>query len=186
MNKLLMCIALLFTPMIATAQQLTDDFVQEWFAEKELPSVVPFVDYDYTSLKRIKILLTPDETISTPKNIEVGQKINMHVRRNVSLGSTILPKGTKAEAIVEQYTSNGMTGIQATITLGRICIEGLDSDKLYYYCMKEGQNRTTWIMPLKWAVTWIPFVGSFTNLIKGGQAKLSPSDTFVVYYYPER
>ena len=186
MNRLIATLLLLFTSGFALAEPVRDEFVEEWFKDKEINSVLPFNDYNYESIKRIKIILTPDEKISTPKNIQVGQKINMHVKRNVSLGDSFLKRGTKAEATVEQFTSNGMTGIQATITLGRIKIEGLPSDKLYYYCMKEGQNRTTWIMPLKWAVTWIPFVGSLTNLIKGGQAKLSPSDDFVVYYYPER
>ena len=41
-------------------------------------------------------------------------------------------------------------------------------------------------MPIKWALTFIPLAGTVTNLIKGGQAVLSPSDTFVVYYYPNR
>ena len=95
----------------------------------------------------------------------------------------ILKKGTKASAIVELFTTNGMSGIPGTITLGHIKIEGIDNSKLRYYYVKKGQDRTLWILPLKWALTFIPFAGTFTNLIKGGQAILSPADDITIFYY---
>jgi len=186
MSKLLLLVFCCFFGLGVLAEQIKDEFVEEWFADKDLPVIEQKTDYNYESLKRVKIILSPTETITTPKKLEVGQKIDMVVKRNARIGSYLLKKGTKASAIVEQFVTNGMTGVQAVIVLGHIEIDGLKSEKLQYYCLKEGQNRTTWIMPIKWAVTWIPFVGSFTNLIKGGQAKLSPADDLVVYYYLDR
>lgn len=185
MNKLLLFLSIiLFTsPSFAIEEDL---FVQEWFADKEINKIEPYSNYNYTSLKREKIYLSPTEKLSTPKNVKDGQIVNLVVKRNARLGKELLKKGTPAQAIVELYTTNGMSGIQGTITLGQIEIKGVDSDKLYYYLVKEGQNRTLWLLPIKWGLTFIPFVGTITNIIKGGQAVISPADTFTVYYYPER
>ena len=40
------------------------------------------------------------------------------------------------------------------------------------------------VLPIKWALTPIPFVGSFTNFIIGGNANISDKDTIILYYYP--
>ena len=186
MSKFLLLVMFVCCGLGVFAEQIKDEFVDEWFVDKDIPVVEQAANHNYESLKRVKIILSPTETVSTPKKLEEGQKINLVVKRNARIGANLLKKGTPASAVIEQFVPNGMTGVQAVIVLGRIEIEGLESDKLQYYCLKEGQNRTTWIMPIKWALTWIPFAGTFTNLIKGGQAKLSPKDELVVYYYLER
>ena len=189
MNKfLIFIITLLIIVLPASATEfLQDEFVEEWFVDKVIETISPFSEYNYASTTRSKILITPTEKLKVPQNIEVGQVVNFVVKRNVRLtDNSLLKKGTPVTGVVEMYTTNGMAGVQGTLTIGRLSIKGLESDKLYYYLVKEGQNRTLWIMPIKLALTFIPFAGSFTNLIKGGQAILSPSDTFIVYYYPNR
>ena len=185
---LILLLFFLFMPFVCYAEEiLQDEFITEWFNDKEITTVEPFTNYNFANTERIKIHITPTEKISTPKNVYDGQVVNFVIKRNARLdNATLLKKGTPLTGVVELYTTNGMTGVQGTITIGQISIPNLDSDKLYYYIVKEGQNRTLWIMPIKWALTFIPFVGTVTNLIKGGQAVLSPSDTFVVYYYPKR
>lgn len=188
MNRFCLLISLLLisVPCYST-EVMQDEFVDEWFKDKEIKTVVPYSEYNYADTERIKIQITPVEKLSTPKNVYEGQVVNFVTKRNVRLeDGELLKKGTPVTGVVELYTTNGMTGVQGTITVGQISIPNLETDKLYYYIVKEGQNRTLWIMPIKWALTFIPFVGSVTNLIKGGQAVLSPSDTFTVYYYPNR
>ena len=41
------------------------------------------------------------------------------------------------------------------------------------------------VYPIKWALTPIPGVGSLTNFILGGNAKITPKDKIIIYYYPE-
>ena len=185
MNKLvLVIISMAFTLMQLCAKEIAvDDFPAQWYKDKEYKIVEPHLDYDYSSLKREKIWLVPVEKYSTPHYVYDGMTVKLKVKRNVRIGRALLKRGTPATAVVELWTTNGMTGIPATITLGDIKIQGVDTNKLYCYYVKEGQNRTVWILPLKWALTWIPFVGSFTNLIKGGQAVLKPGDDIPVYYY---
>ena len=170
---------------VAAAATVVDDFPAQWYKDKEIKYIRPNIEYDYTSLKREKIWLNPVEKYSTPHRVYDGMPVKLVVKRNVRIGRDLLKHGTPAKAIVELSTTNGMTGIPATITIGQVEIPGLESDKLHCYYLKEGQNRTVWIMPLKWALTWLPFVGSFTNLIKGGQAVLKPTDDIPVYYYYE-
>ncbi len=177
-------ILLLFSSLNLSAQELIkDDLASSWYKDKQVNYIQPTNKYDYSSLRREKIILTPTEKYSTPHHVYDGMPVSLVVKRNARIGRDLLRKGTPAKGIVELYTTNGMTGIQATITIGKIEIQGLDSSKLGYYYVKEGQNRSTWILPLKWALTFIPFVGSFTNLIKGGQAVLRPGDEIPVYYY---
>ncbi len=187
MNKLLIIflqIIILSLPVMA-AEPAVDDFPAGWYKDKEIKYIEPHLEYDYSSVKREKIWLTPVEKYSTPHNVYDGMPVKLQVKKNVRIGRNLLKRGTPVNAIVELYTTNGMTGIPATITIGRVEIPGLDSDKVYCYYVKEGQNRTVWILPLKWALTWLPFVGSFTNLIKGGQAVLKPADDIPAYYYYE-
>lgn len=181
--KFFLFLFLFFMPAQAFAEEVRDEFVVEWFKDKEITIIEPNFNYDFESIKRTKIILSPTEKISTPSNVLDGQLVKLQVKRNARLGRELLKKGTKAEAVVELFTTNGMTGIPGTITLGRFQIEGVDSSRLRYYYVKKGQDRTLWILPLKWALTFIPLVGTFTNLIKGGQATLSPADDIVIFYY---
>ena len=184
MNKfLLMFFVILLCPATLSSELVRDEFVDEWFKDKNIEIIQPKQKYNYESIKRTKIILSPTEKVSTPKNVSDGQKIELQVKRNARIGKDLLKRGTKGSAIVEIYTTNGMSGIPGTITLGRINIDGIDTEHLRYYYVKKGQDRTLWILPLKWALTFIPFVGSFTNLIKGGQAIISPADDITVYYY---
>lgn len=165
------------------AEVVRDEFVDSWFSDKEVSVIEPKLDYNYEGIKRVKIILSPLEKVSTPRDVYEGQVINLQVKRNARVGRDLLKRGTKAQAVVELYTTNGMTGIPASIVLGRVKINGLDDSHFRYYCVKKGQDRTLWILPLKWMLTFVPLVGSFTNFIKGGQAVVSPADDFVIYYY---
>ncbi len=185
MNKIVIILLIVtsFSMPLFAKEQAEDNFPAEWYNNKPYETIEPNLDYNYSSLKREKIWLTPVEKYSTPHNVYDGMPIKLRVKKNVRIGKKLLKHGTSASAIIELSTTNGMTGIPATITIGRVKIPGLEPNKLYCYYVKEGQNRTVWILPLKWALTWIPFVGSFTNLIKGGQAVLKPADDIPVYYF---
>lgn len=184
MNKILLTlITITFYSLACSAEPIQDNFVNEWFKDKEINYIEPTTDYNFESLKRTKITLSPTKKISTKKDIYDGQIIELQVKRTARIENRLLKKRTKAHAVMELYTTNGMSGIPGTITLGRINIDGIDNSKLRYYYVKKGQDRTLWILPLKWALTFIPFAGTFTNLIRGGHAILSPADDITIFYY---
>ena len=78
-----------------------------------------------------------------------------------------------------------MNGFPAEIILGDFEIPNIENSKLLDNYTKKGQNRCFWVYPLKWSLTLIPFVGSLTNLIMGGHAKIKTTDVITIYYFPD-
>ena len=78
-----------------------------------------------------------------------------------------------------------MNGFPAEIIVDDFEIPGIKSTQMQSTYIKKGQNRCFWVYPLKWALTPIPFVGSLTNFIKGGHARIKTKDIITIYYYPE-
>ena len=77
-----------------------------------------------------------------------------------------------------------MNGFPAEIIIEDFEIPNIKNSKLLATYTKKGQNRCFFVYPLKWALTPIPGVGSLTNFIKGGHAKVKTTDIITVYYYP--
>ena len=98
---------------------------------------------------------------------------------------TILKKDQIVTAKIETIITSGMNGFPAEIILGDFEIPNIEKSKLMDSYTKKGQNRCFWVYPLKWSLTIIPFVGSLTNLIMGGHARIKTTDVVTVYYYPD-
>ena len=142
--------------------------------------------YDYTSTKNIPIKLSITEEISTKMPITEGQIITFIVQNDAAYeGRTVVKKNELVTGRIETITTSGMNGFPAELTIDNFKIPNINKTQLISTYTKKGQNRCLWVYPLKWSLTWIPFVGSVTNLIKGGHARIKPSDTIVIYYYPE-
>ena len=97
----------------------------------------------------------------------------------------ILEKDTIINAKIETIITSGMNGFPDEIILNNFEIPGIKNSQIRNEYIKTGQNRAFWVYPLKWALTPIPFVGSLTNLIKGGHAQIKTDDIITIYYYPE-
>ena len=173
MNKFLCFLFfVLFSCGICVAQEIDAS------NEKTLP-------YNYLDTESVAINLSIVEPISTKKSLYEGQIIKFKVLRDVYYqGVCIVCKGEIAEARVETIITSGMNGFPAEIILGNFNIQNLCNSKLIDSYTKKGSNRCLWVYPLKWALTPIPFVGSFTNLIKGGHAKIKTTDVITLRYYP--
>ena len=149
-------------------------------------SSVLSLDYDYSSTKKIPIKMSITEEISTKSDIIEGQKVDFLVLNDVKYnGQTIVRKGDIVKGNIETLITSGMNGFPAEIIVDNFEFPGIPKTKLVSTYTKAGHNRCFWVYPLKWALTPIPFVGSLTNFIKGGHARLKPSDIITVYYYPE-
>ena len=85
---------------------------------------------------------------------------------------------------VETIINSGMNGIPASIIFGDFKFENIDSAKVTDTYEVYGQDRSLWVFPLKWALTFLPPTGTLTNFIKGGHAKLKDNETIEVYYHP--
>lgn len=142
--------------------------------------------YDFSSTKCIPIKMTIRNELSTKNPIPEGSEIKFRIIEDVKYnGKFIVKRGEIVQARVGTIITSGMNGFPAEIIIDDFRISNIDESKLISEFTKKGQNRCLWVYPLKWALTPIPFVGSLTNLIKGGNAYLKPSDIVTVYYYPE-
>ena len=144
------------------------------------------LEYDYSSTKCIPIRLCVLESIDSEEELIEGSEIKLKVIETVFSGNKkILSRGDIVTGKVETLITPGMNGFPAEIILDNVDIPNVKQSQLQGIYISKGQNRCFWVYPLKWALTPIPFVGSLTNLIMGGHAKIKTDDIITVYYYPE-
>ena len=191
MNKIfkIFLIAILFAAFnTAYANTIVkDEFVEETLGGKTFTKPEANLEYNYEDTDRVEIPLHITEKISTAGKYatQEGKRVEFTVAENVYYkGKLIIPEGTKVSAKIEILTTKGISGIPGEIFLSDFEIPGIKSSQLLEPISKRGQNRTLWILPLKWALTPLPPLGSFTNIIFGGDGVIKPKHTLKLYYYP--
>lgn len=144
------------------------------------------LDYDYYSTYSIPIKMSILEEVSTKKGVLEGTPVNFKILEDVYYNDKlIVKKGDIASARIATVVTSGMNGFPAEIFVEDFKINDIKQSQLKDTYIKTGVNRCLWVYPIKWALTPIPGVGSLTNLIKGGHAKIKPSDIVTIEYYPE-
>lgn len=142
--------------------------------------------YNFESTYSVPVKLGIIEPISTKDNLTEGQVIKFKVLQDTYCKrKTILKKDQIITGKIETIITSGMNGFPAEIILGDFEIPNIENSKLLDNYTKKGQNRCFWVYPLKWSLTLIPFVGSLTNLIMGGHAKIKTTDVITIYYFPD-
>lgn len=142
--------------------------------------------YDYSSTEAIPIKLSIINEVSTKDGLIEGQKLKFKVLEDVYYENMpVVKKDDIITGTVETIITSGMNGFPAEIIVDDFEIAGINSSQLISTYIKKGQNRCFWVYPLKWALTIIPFVGSLTNFIMGGHARLKTKDVITIYYFPK-
>lgn len=142
--------------------------------------------YDYSSTEAIPIKLSIINEVSTKDGLIEGQKLKFKVLEDVYYENMpVVKKNDIITGTVETIITSGMNGFPAEIIVDDFEIAGINSSQLISTYIKKGQNRCFWVYPLKWALTIIPFVGSLTNFIMGGHARLKTKDVITIYYFPK-
>ena len=145
-------------------------------------SVLP---YNYQDTFSLPIKLNITEEISTKQCLKSGQKLEFLVAEDVVYNDKpILKKGDLVTAYLSLVVLSGMNGFPAEITVDNFDVPNIKDSQLLCAYTKYGANRSLMVYPIKWALTPIPFVGSLTNFIKGGHAKIKPSDVVTIEYFP--
>ena len=191
MNKILyklfsvILVFLLISTMFVKATQ-DDEITKELLKNANITNPQTNLNYNYESFERVPIKLEIVKPISTKKGcITEGQVIDFIVKEDVIYDSkVIIKKGTKVTAKVQTAMDRGMNGVPATLIIDDFNIEGIDKNKLKATYIKRGQNRTLIVLPIKWALTLIPFAGYVSNFIIGGHANIKKKNTIILFYYP--
>ena len=185
MNRLFTYIVI-FLLSITPAFALEDVFADTYINKESVTEPYVHNVYDYSSFKKVPIRLNISNCINDNSVFE-GQQIEFKLSDTVySSGKLIARRGTIIPAKIETVITSGMNGIPASIIIGEFCVPNTSQGQITNYYEVKGQDRSLWVYPLKWALTILPPTGSLTNFIKGGHAKLKPSKTIEIYYYPER
>ncbi|MBO5446595.1 hypothetical protein J6A34_03715 [bacterium] len=155
--------------------------------EEMVTEEVKDLPYNFESTYKVPIKLGIITPITTKgETLYEGQVLQFKVLQDTYCKrKTFLKKGTIINGRIETLISTGMNGFPAEIIISNFEIPGAKPSQLVDTYTKKGQNRCYIVYPIKWALTIIPFVGSLTNLIKGGHAKIKAKDEIVIYYYPE-
>lgn len=187
MNKfgLLIISVLILSLSLNTSSAIENEVFLETVKEVSKTENFHELPYNYLSTKSIPIRLTVTKEISTEFPVPEGSVIDLRVVHDVyDNNNLILKQGDIITGKVETIITSGMNGFPAEIILDDFNIPNVQSSKLISVYTKKGQNRCFWVYPLKWSLTLIPFVGSLTNLIMGGHARISPDDIITIYYFP--
>lgn len=188
MNKKLLLIffSYLTLTVLSANALLQDTLVEETLNGKEYEPPTVNLNYNYESFDKVVIPLKTLKNLSTKSNtVYEGQELKFVVKRNVKYKHQIVIKqGTIVTARIETYITRGMNGIPATLIIDNFEIPGIEKSKIKGTFIKKGLSLTTLVLPIKWALTPIPGVGSLTNFIIGGNANLTDKDNIFIYYYP--
>ncbi len=187
MNKIFSLILSLFLFSSLSSFALERDaFIEDLLNSKEVSTPEQHLEYDYSSVEKIPILLQIVEPITTKNDaIYDGQVIDFIIREDVKYNhKVIVSKGTKATAVVQTHQSRGMNGLPGIILLDDFKIPNIPEAKLKDVYIHRGQDRSYIVYPIKWALTLIPFAGYVTNAILGGHANIKKRSKVKIYYYP--
>ncbi len=191
MNRYILLILIVICFSLVTQananELLKDDLADTKLKEQEIAKPNINTNYNYLDTDCVIIPIKITKKISTAgkyKTLE-GNELEFFVSEDVYYNEKLLvSKDTKVTAKVEILTTKGISGIPGEISISDFQIPGLDSSKILEPVTKRGQNRTLWILPVKWALTPLPPLGSFTNIIVGGDGVIKPSHTLKLHYYP--
>jgi len=184
MNKLLGFIFLFLFTLPCSAQILQDEVANELDINQD--SFLVYDNYNYESTIKIPIKLKPLEDIKSEQEIYEGQILKFKVIKDVyNKGRILLRRGDIISAKVSIIITPGMNGIPASIIIKDFKSEKLQTSKISFEYEIQGQDRSLWVYPLKWALTILPPTGSLTNFIMGGHAQIKKNKPFTIYYYPD-
>ena len=183
---ILILLSMLLITNYAFAEIIKDEFIESTLANKEFKPIETNTNYNYENTERVIIKLKIANEITTKKNLQEGDILHFTVKQNVKYkNKVILKQDTIVTGRVKAYITRGLNGIPGQIIIDDFQLPDIDSNKLKSTYIMRGIDLTIMVLPIKWALTPIPFVGSLTNLIIGGHAKISYKDTITLYYYPE-
>jgi ribosomal protein L14 len=149
----------------------------------EVNSSIPRVSRKYiaedTKNVEIPVYIKSTKLISTRSRVEEGDLVNFETTKEVTIKNKIYPQGTAVEGRVETISMNYSFGVPADIIIGNFII---DKQPLQGEIKKIGANRSLWVKPCSYVTTLFFGLGLLIMPIRGGHAKIRPSETYKVYY----
>lgn len=131
-----------------------------------------------------KIGMTPvqirikNEITSKFIKIDEGDYVEFETVKPVVINNKEYPTGTTVKGRVETISPNDMRGTPGDIVVSNFEIDGI---KMHGELAKTGANRTLWLYPTSIVFSAFFGLGVLLLFIRGGHAKITPSQVFTVY-----
>lgn len=167
---------------IIKKEQPDDFFFEKNIDATKIRKILPKTRYDFTK-KQIPVQIQLAEQIKTKGLIE-GSIVPFVTTHDFEVNGKTFKKGTTVLGRVETLSASDKMGVPETLKIDNFYIEDNGQEiNLSGSVSKTGANRSIWVYPLYQAGNITFYVAGFIFVpIHGGRAKLSTSDSFIVFF----
>ena len=135
-----------------------------------------FVVIDQSSMTSVPVRIKKEFT--TKEKIEEGDFIDFETIQEVKVNKKSYPAQTLVKARVETISLNKMMGVPSDLIIGSFSMDGI---YLAGEINKTGANRSLWVYPCTYGLSWFFGVGLLFIPIRGGHAKIKTSEIYTLY-----
>ena len=130
------------------------------------------IDENYKEV-RIKI----KQLYSTKSNLDEGDIIEFVTIDDIKVKNKFYPKNSTVKARIETISKNQTYGVPSDVIVSNF---SLDNNILAGEISKTGANRSLWINPAIYATLWFFGAGLLLIPVRGGHAKIKPSEIYTL------
>ena len=125
-----------------------------------------------------KVVVRISKYFTTKSKVDEGTDVEFQTVDDVKISNKMYPKGSIVKARVETIAQNGTMGVPSDLVVGNFM---LDNIPLCGEINKVGANRSLWVYPCVCGLLYFFCAGLLFIPIRGGHAKIRPSETFTLY-----
>lgn len=176
MKKLSAFIICLNLISLTAFSEIKDDFVEKTLDKNlKIPDKKIVVYKENMTPVHVRI----KKPFSTKSNlVEEGDTVEFELTETAVIKNKTYPAGTPVKARLETVSMNDIMGVPADVVFGSFNIDGT---ALGGEITKTGANRTLWVYPCHYGFNIFFALGYAFMPIRGGHAKVKPSETFTLY-----
>lgn len=152
----------------------------------EINETIPSISKKNTNKKIVviddtnmqSVMVNIKEYFTTKQKIDEGDYIEFETLNPIKLQNAVYPAGTTVMARIETLSLNQIWGVPSDLVVGNFSINEIP---LAGEISKTGANRSLWVRPC--VVSFLLFFGAGLLFIpiRGGHAKITPSETYTLY-----
>lgn len=136
--------------------------------------------FDFESLNEQVVKVSPKQYYTTREDLAEGDLIKFVLVQDVTIKNKTYKKGTNVTARVETVSQNKAFGVPADLVVDNFVLNS--NIKLVGNIEKKGADRSLWVYPCAYGLSWFFGVSLLLLPIRGGHAKLSPSHVYNLNY----
>ncbi len=117
---------------------------------------------------------------STKHKVDEGDFVEFKTLADVKIKNKTYQAGTIVQGRIETISQNKIWGVPSDLVIGNFTING---EPLKGEINKTGANRSLWLYPTIYITTMMFGVGLLLIPLRGGHAKIKPTQVYTVHYH---